>query len=60
MNSFLFSLNQSVKLKVSGEAGYIRARSDGLDRPNTYMVTYCNAQGVAAETWWNEDQLAAN
>jgi hypothetical protein len=60
MNNFSFSLGQSVKINISGETGTVRARSDGLDRPKTYMVTYCNAIGVAVEAWWNEDQLTAN
>lgn len=56
---YAFQLGQAVSIKVSGEHGTVRARCDGLDRPNQYMVSYCNAQGIATEQWWNEDQLTA-
>lgn len=55
---YAFQLGQAVVINVSGEQGTVRARGDGVDRPNQYFVSYCNAQGVATEQWWNEDQLS--
>lgn len=58
-SSFKFKLNQRVSISISGEQGVVRARGDGIDRANQYFVSYQNALGVATESWWNEDQLAA-
>ena len=58
-SSFKFKLNQRVSISISGEQGVVRARGDGIDRANQYFVSYMNALGVATESWWNEDQLAA-
>lgn len=55
--SFQFKLRQQVQIIISGESGSIRARGDGVDRPNQYLVEYKNSQGIATEAWWTEDQL---
>ena len=55
--TFKFNLNQKVAISISGEQGLVRARSDNTNGYNQYQVAYCNAQGVASETWWAEDQL---
>lgn len=59
MNSFKFNLGQPVVINVSGEQGHVRARSDSLNGSNQYQITYKSAQGLATESWWQEDQLSA-
>lgn len=56
--TFKFNLKDKVTITVSQETGHIRARSDNTSGENQYRVAYCNAQGVATEAWWCEDQLA--
>lgn len=57
--SFKFDLRQKVQIIVSYEIGTVRARGDGVDRPNQYLVEYVNGQNTATEAWWSEDQLRA-
>lgn len=57
--SFKFNLRQQVRITISGEQGDIRARGDGVERTNQYLIAYKSAQGSAVEAWWNEDQLEA-
>lgn len=56
-SNFKFNLAQEVTISVSGEQGAIRARSDGVERANQYLITYKNALGTAVEAWWSEDLL---
>ena len=55
--TFKFNLGQLVQISISGEQGLVRARGDGVERTNQYLVNYKTAQGSATEQWWNEDQL---
>ena len=55
--TFKFNLGQPVQISISGEQGQVRARGDGIERPNQYLVNYKTAQGSATEQWWYEDQL---
>ena len=55
--TFKFNLGQPVQISISGEQGQVRARGDGVERANQYLVHYKTAQGSATEQWWNEDQL---
>ena len=55
--TFKFNLGQPVQISISGEQGQVRARGDGVERANQYLVHYKSAQGMATEAWWNEDQL---
>lgn len=56
---FKFNLKQRVTITASQETGEVRARSDNTSGENQYRIAYCNAQGVATEAWWSEDQLQA-
>ena len=56
---FKFNLGQQVRITISEEQGAVRARGDGVERTNQYLVAYKNTLGVATEVWWNEDQLTA-
>ena len=55
--SFVFGLNQPVKIKDSGEQGKVIARCESTEAHNNYRVRYVNADGVATERWWFEDAL---
>ena len=55
--TFKFDLSQRVQITISGEQGQVRARGDGVERANQYLVHYKTARGTATEQWWNEDQL---
>ncbi|MEG0937927.1 MAG: hypothetical protein RSE32_03250 [Comamonas sp.] len=55
--TFKFNLGQLVQISISGEQGQVRARGDGVERANQYLVHYKTAQGEATEQWWCEDQL---
>ncbi|MDN5504260.1 MAG: hypothetical protein L0H10_10645 [Comamonas sp.] len=57
--AFKFNLKQNVQITISGEQGQVRARGDGVERTNQYLVHYKSAQGMATEAWWNEDQIEA-
>lgn len=57
--TFKFNLKGKVTITASNETGEVRARSDNTSGENQYRVAYCNAQGVATEAWWSEDQLSA-
>ncbi|MGY0197694.1 hypothetical protein ACWA7J_21730 [Leptothrix sp. BB-4] len=54
---FKFKLCDPVILKLSGEAGSVRARTEYVTRENAYLVRYLSADGRAVEAWWDESAL---
>lgn len=57
--TFKFNLRDQVTISSSNETGEVRARSDNTSGESQYRVAYRNAQGVATEAWWCEDQLTS-
>lgn len=55
--AFLYTLNQSVEINVSGEAGHIKARSESINHCNQYLLHYQAADGQVREAWFDEDEV---
>lgn len=58
LERFKFNLRQVVVIDESNERGTIIARAEFIHSENSYLVRYCNGQGVAVEAWWTEGALS--
>ena len=58
--SFIFSINQDVEIKASGESGMVVGRAEYDFDENTYYLRYEAADGRAVEQWWKESALTAS
>lgn len=57
MNSFEFSLGDTVAIAASGEAGKVIGRAEYAHDENSYLVRYKAGDGRAVEAWWQESAL---
>lgn len=55
--SFDFKLGDKLKIARSGEIGVVAGRAHYVDSNPTYWVRYTRADGVAADSWFNESEL---
>ena len=55
MGSFLFSMNETVKDKVSGFSGIVTARCEYSHEPSYYRIT--SQDGTGKEEWYLEGRL---
>lgn len=59
MTSFIFSLNDKVRICDGDEHGVIVGRAEYTNCCNNYLVRYHCGDGRAIESWWNEDALTS-
>lgn len=59
MSNYQYSLNEHVRIEVSGEAGLIIARAEYLYNENNYLIRYKSSDGSANESWWVESALSS-
>lgn len=52
-----YSLNEKVKITVSGEQGLVIGRAEYLHGETMYQVRYRCADGRAVEAWWAESAI---
>jgi hypothetical protein len=58
MRSFLFNLNQKVRLIDSQEHGTVVGRAEYSSDENRYLIRYKAGDGRLTEVWWNESAIA--
>lgn len=56
---FKFELEAQVKLKLSGEKGYVIGRAESTECVNQYHTRYVTGDGRQTESWIAEDALEA-
>ncbi len=55
---FKFELGSKVKVLISNETGYVKARAEYAEGPNQIFIHYKAADGRAVDAWFQEDELA--
>lgn len=58
-SEFEFELGQSVRIPMSGEEGYIRARAEYQHKEPDYLVYYKAVDSKAANEWFSESLIEA-
>lgn len=58
-NSFIYRLNEKVKLTESEESGPVVARAEYTYMENQYLIRYKAGDGRMVESWWAESALEA-
>ncbi|WOH61957.1 hypothetical protein [Bradyrhizobium sp. BWC-3-1] len=53
-----FSLNDEVKLSISGERGHIIGMATYAEHVDQFQVHYVDAHGAARTDWFTSGQLA--
>lgn len=55
--SFKFKIGDELVILVSKESGKVIGRAEYTNIDNQYLLRYCDALGVARESWWDESAL---
>lgn len=55
--SFIFELDEDVRLLMSQERGVIKGRAQYLHGENQYYILYKAADGRQVESWWGESAV---
>lgn len=56
-SKFKYELNQAVRVAISGEDGYVKARAEYATFANQYLLHYRAADGRAVDSWFDESEL---
>ncbi|TDB57229.1 hypothetical protein [Photorhabdus khanii] len=56
---FRYSINQAVKINISGEMGYIKGRAEYRNHISSYLLVYKTYDFRAAEAWFDEDDISS-
>ena len=59
MNTFKFSLDQSVGMVCSNERGVVIGRAEYRIAEPAYLVRYEAGDGRQVESWWTESAIVA-
>lgn len=57
MNTFVFELNEAVRLEMSGEHGRVIGRAEYAHVPPQYLVRYVAADGRQVEEWFDSTAI---